>query len=547
MRKFTSLKMVLMGLFVSIGTISFSQTTDLLISEYAEGSSGNSKYVEIYNGTGVEVDLANYRIWTIANGGSWPEGTLNLSGKIAHGATFVIANNATDVPGADLYNTNCNWNGDDAVGLAKNISETWTLIDAVGTDGSDPGTGWAVAGTTDATKDKRLTRKPTVCSPTTNWSISAGTTESDSQWIIENYVSGAANSGHTANCSSTPTVALPTFSISAGNYTSTQNIVISSTTSGAEIHYTTDGSTPTASSTLYTTPIAVSTTTTIKAIAIKSGMDNSSVASATYTFPTEVATIAALRAASHPGFYKLTGESVLTLKSSSRNAKYIQDATAAVVIDDASGKITTNYNLGDGITGIVGTTAVYNGMLQLTPVADPGVATSTGKSITPALVEITDLVNHPAQLVRAKNVTIDATGNFAASTTYNLVGSTSVVIRTQYADLDYVANTDAIPTSIKDIVGVVLIYNSTTQLIPRSTADFLLATSVNNPSSKSGIYALNGNIVLTAEAGDVVEVFSASGQRLVSVKAVAGENRIPVAAKGVVLVRTKGQMAKVAL
>ncbi|MFW9596696.1 MAG: chitobiase/beta-hexosaminidase C-terminal domain-containing protein, partial [Paludibacter sp.] len=350
-----------------------------------------------------------------------------------------------------------------------------------------------------------------------------------------------------APASSTPKAATPTFTVVPGYVTSTQNVGIECSTAGAEIRYTTNGDDPTETSTLYTTPISVSTTTTIKAKAFKSGMDASSVASATYTFPTEVANIAALRAATHPGFYKLTGEAVLTLKSATRNAKYIQDATAAVLIDDNSGKITTAYNIGDGITGIIGTTALYNGMLQFTPSVDPGVATSTGKTITPALVEVADLVNYPAQLVKAKNVKFDATGNFKAGENYVLTGTTSVVVRTQYADLDYVANAIAIPTETKDIIGVVLIYNATTQLIPRSTADFVVATSVNNPSSKSGIYASEGKVVLTAEAGDVVEVFNAVGQRLVSVKAVSGENHIPVAAKGIVMVRTKGQSTKVVL
>ncbi len=77
--------------------------------------------------------------------------------------------------------------------------------------------------------------------------------------------------------------ALPTFSPDPGTYTSTQSVTISCSTPGAAIHYTTNGSDPTGSSPTYSSPISVSSTTTIKAIAIKAGLDNSAIASATYT------------------------------------------------------------------------------------------------------------------------------------------------------------------------------------------------------------------------------------------------------------------------
>ena len=79
-----------------------------------------------------------------------------------------------------------------------------------------------------------------------------------------------------------PSVATPTFSVEAGTYFETQNVAITTETADATIYYTTDGSTPTTASSVYSTPIAVSTDMTIKAIAVKTGMDNSAVASATY-------------------------------------------------------------------------------------------------------------------------------------------------------------------------------------------------------------------------------------------------------------------------
>ena len=69
-------------------------------------------------------------------------------------------------------------------------------------------------------------------------------------------------------------VAAPTFSPAGGTYTSAQNVTISTTTSGATIYYTTDGSTPSSHSTVYSTPILVSGNMTIKAIAVKGGVSS---------------------------------------------------------------------------------------------------------------------------------------------------------------------------------------------------------------------------------------------------------------------------------
>jgi hypothetical protein len=79
------------------------------------------------------------------------------------------------------------------------------------------------------------------------------------------------------------TAASPTFSPPAGTYSSAQSVTITSTTSGATIYYTTDGSTPTTSSTKYTAPVSISTTTTLNAMATATGFTNSPVTSGIYT------------------------------------------------------------------------------------------------------------------------------------------------------------------------------------------------------------------------------------------------------------------------
>ena len=79
------------------------------------------------------------------------------------------------------------------------------------------------------------------------------------------------------------TVAAATLDPPGGVYTSHTNVTISSATLGSTIHYTTDGSEPTESSTLYSSPIAVTNNTTLKARVFKSGWNASTTASHMYT------------------------------------------------------------------------------------------------------------------------------------------------------------------------------------------------------------------------------------------------------------------------
>ena len=86
------------------------------------------------------------------------------------------------------------------------------------------------------------------------------------------------------------TVATPEFSVESGAVDSGTSVTISCATDGAKIYYTTDGTEPTASSTAYTEAISVTPPMTLKAIAVKSGMNDSAVASVSYTIKETVST-----------------------------------------------------------------------------------------------------------------------------------------------------------------------------------------------------------------------------------------------------------------
>jgi len=102
--------------------------------------------------------------------------------------------------------------------------------------------------------------------------------------------------GSSSTTTTTTTVTTPTFSPTGGTYTTSQTVTVSEATAGAKIYYTTNGTTPTTASSVYSGPItipATPATETIQAIAVATGDANSAVASAVYTInpPPATATV----------------------------------------------------------------------------------------------------------------------------------------------------------------------------------------------------------------------------------------------------------------
>ena len=91
---------------------------------------------------------------------------------------------------------------------------------------------------------------------------------------------GGSEQGGSGGGQQTVSVSAPVFAGETQFEESTQ--VSMSAEAGANIHYTLDGSTPTAESAVYSAPITLSDTTTVKAIAVKDGV-SSSVTSRVYT------------------------------------------------------------------------------------------------------------------------------------------------------------------------------------------------------------------------------------------------------------------------
>lgn len=199
-----------------------------------------------------------------------------------------------------------------------------------------------------------------------------------------------------------------------------------------------------------------------------------------------VADLAALRAVSPDNYgriYQVTGQVVVSgINDTQRHQKYVQDATAGILIDDSSGKITTAYNVGDGITGLTGTLSEYSKLLQLIPYRDPGTASSTGNALTPQVVTVTEFTtnqeNYESELVRIVGVTFaeaNGTAVFQEKKNYTIsVGADATILRTIFLGTDL---NDKIIPYMADVTGIATVFNTDAQITPRNYADLTVYSS----------------------------------------------------------------------
>ena len=215
----------------------------------------------------------------------------------------------------------------------------------------------------------------------------------------------------------------------------------------------------------------------------------------------EAATISVFRNGDATRTYVVTGEVLLTYKNASRNQKYVQDATGGMMIDDSKGIITTVYEVGDKITGLKGYKVLYGGLVEFVPTADPGAAVSSGNAVEPVVITIAqfngELNTYESTYVTLENVvftdagttiTADAKANYGFT-----VGDVAGVMRTNYLDLDYMGG--ILPTK-SAVSGIVIQYNGTAQLMPRSATDFY----VYNTTATLSALNVNGTAVAAFSA-----------------------------------------------
>ena len=147
------------------------QAGDLIISSYIEGSKGYDKAIEIYNGTGKDIDLSKYSLRKQTNGSGSFGTELSLKNDehpiLADGENFLIVsgdctnealiNRAQMIAPAEKEKSLMSFNGDDAIGLYHNGIQ----IDVIGDVDTGKGATWGVNVT--YMRKTEVTHPTTVC------------------------------------------------------------------------------------------------------------------------------------------------------------------------------------------------------------------------------------------------------------------------------------------------------------------------------------------------------------------------------------------------
>ena len=335
-----------------------------------------------------------------------------------------------------------------------------------------------------------------------------------------------------------PAVATPTFSIASGTYQTEQTVEILCETEGAKIYYTTDETTPTTASTLYTEPIAISETTTLSAIAIK-GEDKSAVSTCKLSFPSEeVMTIADFITNADKENISTLNDVVVVYHILSN--LYVLDETGYLLIYGPTSKY---YNPGDVISGIYGKYNEYNSLPQMKGATIPD-ASSTQEAPKPRPVTKEEQANltirDASSYVVLVNETLTEAPDWTNGDKTNATLSSGNTLRNEFKHkLDTEVDTPY------DITCIVSIFKGKIQFFPISIE--ATATGVEGVTKDNSVYANNGKVYINTTAGNEIEIYNVTGQRIANTIATEGLNAVSVDASSVILVKVGNKVHKVVM
>ena len=297
-------------------------------------------------------------------------------------------------------------------------------------------------------------------------------------------LSGDSNSavGSATYTINDPVAAAPTFSLAAGTYSPGQSVSLSDATAGATIYYTTNGTTPSTSSTKYTGTITVNATETIEAIAVATGYSNSAVSSATYTM------------------YSKTATPVLSLASgtyTSAQALTIADATSGAVI----------YYTTNGTTP-TSSSARYTGPITISATETVGAVALASGYTTSSLASATYTITSGSSGSGSTSGsgTLPAPTFSVAAGSYTAAQTVSITDATAGTTIYYTTNGTAPTTSSTKYTGPLTV--STTETIE---AIAVASGYTNSPVAKASYVVSIGSGTSTAPTGSVFTFNSFAG------------------------------------
>ena len=541
---------------IMVTTFSFAQGPIITMISDGDCSGGTPKVLEIYaNGT---VDFTMYSLENQTNSNTTWGNTLDLStlGTVTDSFVYVFKDATGGIfttefvsATATLEDTGStmNFNGDDRIRIIETASGT--VIDQFGAEGVD-GTGSAWEYKDGFSKRNNATNANAGVFSAANWTTTNsgldGQGGCQGGTLFETIIGLGTYTPPTGNEPAALVIGTPSEGQVVPTGDVTVNFAVTNFDVGAadgthegHIHYTVDGAMTMKYDTdpIALTGLAAGAHTIYMELVGDDHVAIDPAVNTTVNFEvqgyTAMGTIADLRSGIPGDFYELTGEVFINYVQSYRHQKWIQDATAGILIDDNSGNITAGMR-NDGLTGLKGTLGGYKGMLQFIPIADATVVSPSTLTITPQEVTLADLTasyeDYEAELVKVVNVMLD---NAASATFENAIiypmsqGADAFNLRTSLYDGDLMG-TD-VPTVAVDVVGLPMEKTGEGDsdygmvMTPRDLADITIHTAsvLENTIKGFNLYPnpVNGSVLHITTAQNLaksIQIFDILGKQVLS-------------------------------
>ena len=322
-------------------------------------------------------------------------------------------------------------------------------------------------------------------------------------------------------------VATPTFSPAAGAVDAGTVVTISTTTAGATIYYTTDGTAPTTASTQGTT-VTIDEAKTIKAIAVKANYIDSDVATAAYSLTTPGATIATILAdntitAQHTVHYDLTGVTVMAAQSGTSTKKNY-------IIADETGVMLMYCNVSPALVvgsqyNVQGDVKLYNGVHEFngpTVQSATGTAPAYGTPEEMTVASLTAYASAPVTKYAKVHVTAPASGFdctdgtntvnvFDGTGTFNNFRNKAIIV-TGYLMGYYSGKVQFMATAIEEDATIPTLNVSPTELLWEanefgSSNAKTIAVTINSAASGYTVSGTSSDWTVTDDGNGTISVY----------------------------------------